>query len=542
MSLLDIKNLSINFELPGRTVNAVQNISLNIEKGETVALVGESGSGKSATALSILQLLPYPRATHPEGSILFKGTELLGAQERTLQKVRGGEISMIFQEPMISLNPLHTIGKQVMETLELHRGLRPAAARVQALEMLHMVHLTEAESRFRAWPHQLSGGQRQRVMIAMALANKPSLLIADEPTTALDVTIQTEILNLLQKLQRELGMATLLITHDLTIVRNLADRVYVMSEGALVETGDTQNLFEKPNHPYTKTLLQSQPKGDPAPPDLSRPVVGAVKNLKVWFPLRRGVLRKTIGHIKAVDGVTFSVRKGETLGIVGESGSGKTTLGLAMLRLITSKGVIEFEGNDIQGNRQRALLPLRKQMQIVFQDPFSSLSPRLSVQQIIEEGLKIHKIGRSTLDRQDIVSDILTEVGLADGDMYRYPHEFSGGQRQRIAIARAMVLKPHLLILDEPTSALDLSVQAQIINLLRALQKQYQLTYIFISHDLRVIKSLANEVIVMKNGIIVESGPTQELFANPRSAYTNNLINAALFIRESDAESSVQSP
>ena len=527
MTLLDIKNLSVNFALPGRTVNAVQNISLNIEEGQTVALVGESGSGKSATALSILQLLPYPRATHPQGSITFKDTELLGAREDTLQKIRGRHISMIFQEPMTSLNPLHTVGKQVAETLEVHRGLRPATARIQALELLHMVHLNEAESRFNAWPHQLSGGQRQRIMIAMALANKPSLLIADEPTTALDVTIQAEILHLLRKLQSDLGMAILLITHDLTIVRNLADRVYVMNKGALVENGSTEEIFTKPKHPYTKTLLNSQPKGNPAAPDLSRPTVARVQNLKVWFPLRRGILRTTIGHIKAVNGVSLSVRRGETLGVVGESGSGKTTLGLAMLRLVSSEGVIEFEGKNIQGEKQKMLLPLRRRMQIVFQDPFASLSPRLSVQQIIEEGLKIHKIGSSVADRERIVSNSLTEVGLIPEDRHRYPHEFSGGQRQRIAIARAMVLKPDLLILDEPTSALDLSVQAQIINLLRTLQNQHQLTYIFISHDLRVIKSLANEVIVMKNGTIVEAGPTQSLFGTPRSEYTKNLINAA---------------
>ena len=527
MTLLDIKNLSVNFALPDRTVNAVQNISLNIEEGQTVALVGESGSGKSATALSILQLLPYPRATHPQGSITFKDTELLGAREDTLQKIRGRHISMIFQEPMTSLNPLHTVGKQVAETLEVHRGLRPTTARIQALELLHMVHLNEAESRFNAWPHQLSGGQRQRVMIAMALANKPSLLIADEPTTALDVTIQAEILHLLRKLQSDLGMAILLITHDLTIVRNLADRVYVMNKGALVENGSTEEIFTKPNHPYTKALLNSQPKGNPAAPDLSHPTVARVQNLKVWFPLRRGILRTTIGHIKAVNGVSLSVRRGETLGVVGESGSGKTTLGLAMLRLVSSEGVIEFEGKNIQGKKQKTLLPLRRRMQIVFQDPFASLSPRLSVQQIIEEGLKIHKIGSSVADRERIVSNSLTEVGLIPEDRHRYPHEFSGGQRQRIAIARAMVLKPDLLILDEPTSALDLSVQAQIINLLRTLQNQHQLTYIFISHDLRVIKSLANEVIVMKNGTIVEAGPTQSLFGTPRSEYTKNLINAA---------------
>lgn len=527
MPLLDIKNLSIDFALPNRIVNAVQNFSLAISEGETVALVGESGSGKSATALSILQLLPYPQATHPQGSIIFDGHEVIGAGKKEMQAIRGSKISMIFQEPMTSLNPLHTVGKQVAEILQVHRGYRAASANDEALEMLHVVGLTDAKSRFDAWPHQLSGGQRQRVMIAMALANKPRLLIADEPTTALDVTIQSDILHLLRRLQKDFAMSTLLITHDLTVVRNFSDRTYVMNQGQLVEHGYTKDIFNVPKASYTKALLNSQPVGAPNPPDLSQKTLMELNNVKVWFPIRRGILRKTVGHIKAVDGISLSIREGETLGIVGESGSGKTTLGLAMLRLISSEGTIKFRGQNIQNKKQKALLPFRSEMQIVFQDPFASLSPRLSVQQIIEEGLKIHGIGNTPDHRERIVTDALTEVGLTPEDMHRYPHEFSGGQRQRIAIARAMVLKPHLLVLDEPTSALDLSVQAQIINLLRALQAQYNLAYVFISHDLRVIKALANEVAVMKHGSVVEFGPTQHLFEKPRTKYTKRLIDAA---------------
>jgi len=527
MPLLDIKNLSIDFALPNRIVNAVQNFSLAISEGETVALVGESGSGKSATALSILQLLPYPQATHPQGSIIFDGHEVIGAGKKEMQAIRGRKISMIFQEPMTSLNPLHTVGKQVAEILQVHRGYRAASANDEALEMLHVVGLTDAKSRFDAWPHQLSGGQRQRVMIAMALANKPRLLIADEPTTALDVTIQSDILHLLRRLQKDFAMSTLLITHDLTVVRNFSDRTYVMNQGQLVEHGYTKDIFNVPKASYTKALLNSQPVGAPNPPDLSQKTLMELNNVKVWFPIRRGILRKTVGHIKAVDGISLSIREGETLGIVGESGSGKTTLGLAMLRLISSEGTITFRDQNIQNKKQKALLPFRSEMQIVFQDPFASLSPRLSVQQIIEEGLKIHGIGNTPDHRERIVTDALTEVGLTPEDMHRYPHEFSGGQRQRIAIARAMVLKPHLLVLDEPTSALDLSVQAQIINLLRALQAQYNLAYVFISHDLRVIKALANEVDVMKHGSVVEFGPTQHLFEKPRTKDTKRLIDAA---------------
>ncbi|MEE2693956.1 MAG: ABC transporter ATP-binding protein [Pseudomonadota bacterium] len=527
MTLLEIKNLSIDFSLPNRTVNAVRNFSLKIAEGETVALVGESGSGKSATALSILQLLPYPQATHPQGQIIFEGHELVGAEKKLMHTIRGGKISMIFQEPMTSLNPLHTVGKQVAETLQVHRGYRTKPANAEALEMLNIVGLTDAKSRFDAWPHQLSGGQRQRVMIAMALANKPRLLIADEPTTALDVTIQSDILHLLRRLQNDLAMSTLLITHDLTVVRNFSDRTYVMNQGQLVEHGRTEDIFNSPKSSYTKNLLESQPVGNPSPPDLSRRTLVELKNLKIWFPVRQGVLRKTIGHIKAVDGISLSIREGETLGVVGESGSGKTTLGLAILRLISSKGTINFKGQNIQNKKQKALLPLRREMQIVFQDPFASLSPRLSVQQIIEEGLQLHNIGNTPVDRQKIISDALAEVGLNAEDMHRYPHEFSGGQRQRIAIARAMVLKPNLLILDEPTSALDLSVQAQIISLLQALQVRHNLAYVFISHDLRVVKALANEVAVMRNGAIIECGSTRELFMKPKTEYTKRLIDTA---------------
>ena len=526
MTLLCIKNLSVDFALPNRTVNAVRNISLNINKGETVALVGESGSGKSATALSILQLLPYPRATHPRGSIEFEGTELIGAPEKTMQRIRGDKISMIFQEPMTSLNPLHTIGKQVAETLVLHRSLRPNAARREALELLHMVRLNEAKSRFNAWPHQLSGGERQRVMIAMALANNPSLLIADEPTTALDVTIQAEILHLLRRLQAELGMATLLITHDLTIVRDLAERTYVMHNGTIVESGQTPKLFANPRAAYTKTLLKSQPTDTPANSVLSRSTITETRDLKAWFPIRKGLLRRTTGHIKAVDGISLLVRQGETLGIVGESGSGKTTLCLAILRLISSKGFLEFEGKNIQGKHHKSLLPVRRKMQIVFQDPFASLSPRLSVQQIIEEGLKIHKIGDSPADRTGIVSEALLEVGLIPEDMDRYPHEFSGGQRQRIGIARSLATEPKIIIADEPVSALDVSIQAQVINLMMDLQEEFDLTILFIAHDLSVVKHISTEVAVMYLGELVEYNKTKEIFNNPQHDYTKKLLSA----------------
>ena len=546
MSLLTIENLGVYFHVEDEDVKALRNASLSIERGETVALVGESGSGKSVTALSILQLLPYPRASHPHGSIRFGGEEILGASPAQLQKLRGGRIAMIFQEPMTSLNPLHSIEKQLSESLILHQGLEREAARTRALELLQLVGLPNVEERLDAWPHQLSGGQRQRVMIAMALANEPELLIADEPTTALDVTIQAQILELLKDLQARFGMAILLITHDLGIVRNMANRVYVMTEGQIVEHNTCADLFATPQHPYTRKLLAAEPRGEPSATDTKAPIVIQSVNLKVHFPIKRGLLRRTVGHVKAVDGLSLQVRAGQTVGVVGESGSGKTTLGQALLRLVASEGKIEFLGRDIQGWRQREIRPLRRQMQIVFQDPFASLSPRLSAFQIIEEGLLIHGLGASENQRRQRVAEAMTEVGLDPLTMDRYPHEFSGGQRQRIAIARAIALKPRLLILDEPTSALDKTVQAQVVELLLKLQEHYSLAYIFISHDLKVVRALANELIVMQNGSVVEQGPAQQVFTRPQQAYTRSLIAAAFDLetiaRESEEDKENQSP
>ena len=535
MSLLTIDNLGVTFNVEGRDLVAVRGASLTIEKGETVALVGESGSGKSVTALSILQLLPYPRAAHPTGSIRFAGQEMIGASPSTLRAIRGARASMIFQEPMTSLNPLHKVEKQIIETLILHKGMSRRAAKVRALELMRLVRIQDPEQKLAAWPHQLSGGQRQRVMIAMALANQPDLLIADEPTTALDVTVQAQILSLLRDLQSELGMAILLITHDLTIVRHVSDRVYVMTAGEIVEHGPTAALFEAPKHPYTRKLLAAEPSATPPPADESAPVVMAADSLKVWFPIRRGVLRRTIGHVKAVDGVPISVRAGETLGVVGESGSGKTSLGLGLLRLISSQGAIRFEGRRIDGASGAALRPLRRQMQVVFQDPFSSLSPRLSAFQIVEEGMLVHGIGTGRDDRRRLVAGHLEEVGIDPATMDRYPHEFSGGQRQRIAVARALVLKPRFLMLDEPTSALDMTVQAQIVDLLRELQRRHGLAYLFISHDLRVVRALANHLIVLRDGKVVESGPAQAIFESPQSDYTRALMAAAFEIKAVDA-------
>jgi microcin C transport system ATP-binding protein len=530
MSLLAIENLGVRFHVEDQDVEAVRGASLSIERGETVALVGESGSGKSVTALSILQLLPYPRASHPHGSIRFEGNELMDASPKRLQELRGGRVAMIFQEPMTSLNPLHSIEKQISETLILHRGLSREEARARAIELLHLVGLPNAEERLDAWPHQLSGGQRQRVMIAMALANEPDLLIADEPTTALDVTIQAQILALLKDLQARFGMAILLITHDLGIVRHMANRVYVMTEGQIVEHNATEALFTDPQHPYTRKLLAAEPRGEPAPIDTEAPEVMRTTNLKVHFPIKRGLLRRTVGHVKAVDGLSLSVRAGQTVGVVGESGSGKTTLGQALLRLVASEGPIEFDSRDIQGWRQKEIRPLRRQMQIVFQDPFASLSPRLSAFQIIEEGLLIHSIGPNYAARRQLVAEAMAEMGLDPMTMDRFPHEFSGGQRQRIAIARAMVLKPRFVVLDEPTSALDKTVQAQIVELLLQLQERHGLAYLFISHDLKVVRALASELIVMKDGKVVEQGPAREVFADPKEAYTRELIAAAFDI------------
>jgi len=529
-TLLQVRDLSVLFHSAGDLTLAVDKVSFEIRRGETVGLVGESGSGKSVTALSVMQLLPYPAAEHPSGSIRFKGAELVGADERAMRKVRGNDITMIFQEPMTSLNPLHTVEQQVGEILKLHRGMSDRAARARVLELLLQVGIQEPERRLESYPHQLSGGQRQRVMIAMALANEPDLLIADEPTTALDVTVQAQILKLLKELQRETGMSMLLITHDLGIVRKVAERTCVMTDGKIVEQGDTEQVFEQPQHPYTRHLLAAEPKGDPPRSDPSAPVVMAADDLKVWFPIKRGFLRRTVGHIKAVDGIDIAVREGQTLGVVGESGSGKTTLGLAMLRLISSEGRIAYLGKRIDNFSFRDMRPLRKDLQIVFQDPYGSLSPRLSVAEIVGEGLIVQGHGLSYQERREQVAGALEEVGLDPSTMDRYPHEFSGGQRQRIAVARTMVLEPKFVMLDEPTSALDMSVQAQIVDLLRELQRRHNLAYMFISHDLKVVRALSNEVIVMRHGKMVEHGPSREVFENPKSDYTKALIAAAFDI------------
>jgi microcin C transport system ATP-binding protein len=526
-ALLEVRDLSVSFAVEGREVAAVRHAAFGIERGESLALVGESGSGKSVTALSIMQLLPYPTARHPSGSIRFQGQELVGAPEATMQRIRGDRIAMIFQEPMTSLNPLHTIDKQVNEVLRLHKGLSRPAARARTLELLRLVGLPEAERRLDAYPHQLSGGQRQRVMIAMALANEPDLLIADEPTTALDVTIQAQILTLLGGLQAKFGMALLLITHDLGIVRKMAERVCVMSAGEIVEAGATREVFESPRHPYTRRLLAAEPRAMARAPRPDAPVVVEAHDVRVWFPIRRGLLRRTVGHVKAVDGVSVTVREGQTVGVVGESGSGKTTLGLALLRLQASQGQIRFGGRDVQGVAARALRPLRREMQVVFQDPFSALSPRMSVAQIVGEGLGVHGIGATRAERDALIDAALGEVGLEPALRDRYPHEFSGGQRQRIAIARALVLKPRFVVLDEPTSALDMSVQAQVVDLLRDLQARHHLAYLFISHDLKVIRAVSDEIVVMREGRVVEQGPTERIFERPEQAYTRALMAAA---------------
>jgi len=527
MPLLDVKNLSVTFGHGAQTMEAVKHASFSIEKGETLALVGESGSGKSVTALSILQLLPYPNAWHPNGSIKLDDVELVGASFKTLQKIRGNRIAMIFQEPMTSLNPLHTIEKQINEVLFIHKGMNEAQARARTLELLKLVALPKAESRLNAYPHELSGGQRQRVMIAMALANNPDLLIADEPTTALDVTIQAQILALLKDLQKRLGMALMLITHDLGIVRKMANNVCVMQKGEIVEQAPVETLFTKPQHPYTKMLLAAEPKGAALTVKIDAPDVLLAENVKVHFPVRKGVLRRVVDVIKAVDGVTVTVRAGETVGVVGESGSGKTTLGLGLLRLLPSTGSIVFMGGAIDQLTRKQMRPLRREMQIVFQDPYGSLSPRMSIGDIVAEGLDIHRLAPDRAERERRVIEALNEVGLDPATRNRYPHEFSGGQRQRIAVARAIILKPKFVVLDEPTSALDMSVQAQIVDLLRALQKKHDLAYLFISHDLRVVKALAHHVIVMKDGQVVEQGLAEEIFASPKDDYTKALLKAA---------------
>ena len=526
-ALLDIQDLAVDFRTEGGAVHAVKGLSMSIDRGETVALVGESGSGKSVTALSVLQLLPYPTASHPGGSIRLDGQELLGATASTMRSVRGNRVAMVFQEPMTSLNPLHSIEKQLGETLRLHKGMGKTAARQRTLELLHLVGLAEAEKRLTAFPHELSGGQRQRVMIAMALANEPALLIADEPTTALDVTIQAQILQLLKSLQRRFNMAMLFITHDLTIVRKVADRVCVMQHGDIVESGATGRIFEAPAHPYTQQLIQAQPSGTAPSAAIASSLI-RTEDLRVWYPIRAGLLRRTVDHIKAVDGLTLTVHAGQTVGVVGESGSGKTTLGLALLRLIASRGAIYFRDTLIQGLKSRALRPLRREMQIIFQDPFGSLSPRLSIAQIIEEGLKVHGTVSTAEGREESIIAALQEVGLDPESRHRYPHEFSGGQRQRVAIARALVLKPAFIVLDEPTSSLDVSVQAQILVLLRQLQRDHNLAYLFISHDLKVVRAMANYLVVMYHGKVVEEGPTEAIFEHPQDAYTQRLLAASL--------------
>ncbi|EHK58981.1 ABC transporter ATP-binding protein [Allomesorhizobium alhagi] len=528
--LLSVRDLSVAFSQGGRTTAAVDHISFDIAKGETVALVGESGSGKSVSALSVLKLLPYPPASHPSGQILFHGNDLLAQGENELRKVRGNKITMIFQEPMTSLNPLHTIEQQIVEILALHQGMGDRQARARTLELLNEVGIREPQKRLQAYPHQLSGGQRQRVMIAMALANEPELLIADEPTTALDVTVQAQILELLAGLKARKGMSMLFITHDLGIVRKIADRVCVMTNGKIVETGPTKEIFDNPKHDYTRHLLAAEPKGQPPVADTSAKTVMSGEGVKVWFPIKQGFFRRIVDHVKAVDGIDVTVRAGQTLGVVGESGSGKTTLGLALARMISSEGKIHFNGRDIDRLSFNEMRPLRRELQIVFQDPFGSLSPRMSIAEIIEEGLKIHEPKLSEEERDRRVVDVLKEVGLDPETRFRYPHEFSGGQRQRIAIARAMVLNPRFVMLDEPTSALDMSVQAQVVDLLRDLQVRHDLAYLFISHDLKVIRALANEVIVMRNGKIVEFGPAKQIFEAPKSDYTRALISAAFKI------------
>jgi microcin C transport system ATP-binding protein len=523
--LLDVRDLSVSFRQGGKKTVAVDNVSFSIERGKTLALVGESGSGKSISALSIVRLLP-PGANY-SGHAFFAGQNMLSIDDETLRSIRGARITMVFQEPMTSLNPLHTIEHQISEILELHGMNVDAQRRERVIELLREVGIPNPANRLGAYPHQLSGGQRQRVMIAMALANKPDLLIADEPTTALDVTVQAQIIALLERLQQTYGMAILFITHDLGLVRRFADHVCVMQKGKIVEKGTVATVFNAPQHPYTQSLLSAEPKGAPLEDDPQAPVVVSTDNLRVWFPIKRGFMRRTVDHVKAVDGVSLKIREGSTVGVVGESGSGKTTLALAILRLIRSDGPIVFLGNPINQLSISQMRPLRRDMQIVFQDPYGSLSPRMSVGEIVAEGLTVQRPELNLDQRRDIVAKALTETGLDPSTMDRYPHEFSGGQRQRIAIARAIVLEPKFIVLDEPTSALDMSVQVQIIDLLRDLQRRMSLAYLFISHDLRVVKALAAYLIVMRNGQVVEEGPAREIFEHPQQEYTQALFAAA---------------
>ena len=529
--LLRATNLSVAFSQGGVETAAVRGVDFHVEKGETVAIVGESGSGKSVSALSIVGLLPENAAI--SGSVRYKDTEMIGADPVQLRRIRGNDISFIFQEPMTSLNPLHTLEKQIGESLTLHQKLQGDAARARAVDLLAKTGIDNPESRLKSYPHQLSGGQRQRVMIAVALANNPDLLVADEPTTALDVTIQAQILQLLAELKSAEEMSLLFITHDLNIVRSIADRVYVMKDGQFVETGKKDDVFDRPSHRYTQRLLAAEPSGEPDPvPERSEAIMQA-KNVKVWFPIQRGLIRRTVGYIKAVNPSNFEVKRGETVGVVGESGSGKTTLALAMMRLVASTGDIRFLDQDIQGLKSTALRPVRRNMQMVFQDPYGSLSPRMTIEQIVSEGLRVH--GVSEGKRRKLVAEILEEVGLDADMLQRYPHEFSGGQRQRIAIARAMILHPKLVVLDEPTSALDRTVQAQIIDLLLGIQRKHELSYLFISHDLRVVRALSHKIIVMRNGDIVESGSSVEVFNNPKTPYTRELITAAFDMQAATA-------
>ena len=528
--LLSVKDLAVTFGRGPTEVAAVRGVSFELAKGETLALVGESGSGKSVTALSLLQLLPYHVARHPSGSIRIGGQEIIGASRSVLEDVRGNRAAMIFQEPMTALNPLHTVERQIGEILVLHRRMNASAVRARTIELLDLVGLDQPEIRLKSYAHQMSGGQRQRVMIAMALVMKPALVIADEPTTALDVTIQAQILTLLKDLQARLGMALLLITHDLRIVRKVADRVAVMTQGRIVETGPVERIFEHPEHPYTIRLLSAEPSGMPEAIPPGAPLVLEARGVRVWFPIKRGVFKRTVGHVKAVDGVSLTVREGQTVGIVGESGSGKTTLGLALLRLERSQGSMKFKGRELQGLKGGDLRPLRREIQIVFQDPYGSLSPRMSIGEIIEEGLKVHGSGGNEAERARLIDRALADVGLEPAMRDRYPHEFSGGQRQRIAIARAMVLRPRLVVLDEPTSALDRTVQSQIVDLLRELQQRNKLAYLFISHDLAVVRALSHDVVVMRGGKVVEQGPVDRVFDEPKHPYTHALMAAAFNI------------
>ena len=526
--LLTINDLSVSFGRGAGELKAVTSMHLQIEKGQIVALVGESGSGKTVTALSVTRLLPYPLAWHPGGSIKFDSQELMDATEPEMRAIRGNRISMIFQEPLNSLNPLHSVEKQIKEVLHLHKRMSDGKARERVEELLDLVGMPEASSRLHAMPHEFSGGQQQRFMIAMALANEPELLIADEPTTALDVTVQAQVLKLLKELTERFNMGLLLITHDLGIVRRLADHVYVMKDGRLSENNETEALFSFPSEKYTQQLLAADPSGKPDPVPAEAKKILAANGIKVWFPIKRGVIRRTIGHIKAVDGINLILREGQTLGVVGESGSGKSTLGRALLRLENSRGEIHFMGHDIQNYGWKEMLSLRRELQIVFQDPFGSMSPRMSVFQVVEEGLLVHGLGVSYRDRRQLVGEALEEVDIDISTMDRYPHEFSGGQRQRICVARALALKPKFIVLDEPTSSLDMSVQAQIINLLRHLQNKHKIAYVFISHDLRVVRALAHNLIVIRRGIVVEQGTADEVFDNPKNAYTQALMKAAL--------------